>query len=390
MHRSAFLSLLCMALALAVDAPAQEIRLELLVGGLQSPLYVTHAGDGSGRLFVIEQVGRIRIVDENGMLLPGNFLDIRSKILAGGERGLLGLAFHPDYANNGRFFVYYTRTGDGATVVSRFAVSAADPFVADPAETILLTVAQPQTNHNGGHLAFGPDGYLYIALGDGGGGGDDEPGHGTIGNGQSTDTLLGKLLRLDVDAGTPYGIPPDNPFVGQAGLDEIYAYGLRNPWRFSFDRATGRLFCADVGQGAREEIDLIENGGNYGWRRMEGTLCFNPSTNCQTGDLILPIAEYAHSGGRCSITGGYVYRGRAYPALTGLYFYGDYCTGEIWTLKEIGLNLWEPRLMLNSPHSISSFGEDEQGELYVCDLSGGTVMSIVGPEPMGVPAWRAY
>ena len=390
MHRSAFLSLLCMALALAVDAPAQEIRLELLVGGLQSPLYVTHAGDGSGRLFVIEQVGRIRIVDENGMLLPGNFLDIRSKILAGGERGLLGLAFHPDYANNGRFFVYYTRTGDGATVVSRFAVSAADPFVADPAETILLTVAQPQTNHNGGHLAFGPDGYLYIALGDGGGGGDDEPGHGTIGNGQSTDTLLGKLLRLDVDAGTPYGIPPDNPFVGQAGLDEIYAYGLRNPWRFSFDRATGRLFCADVGQGAREEIDLIENGGNYGWRRMEGTLCFNPSTNCQTGDLILPIAEYAHSGGRCSITGGYVYRGRAYPALTGLYFYGDYCTGEIWTLKEIGLNFWEPRLMLNSPHSISSFGEDEQGELYVCDLSGGTVMSIVGPEPMGVPAWRAY
>jgi glucose/arabinose dehydrogenase len=363
---------------LAWDAGAQfGIRLDPVAGGLASPLLVTHAGDGSGRLFVVEQPGRIRII-QNGVLLPGSFLDITSKVAFGGERGLLGLAFHPYYRINGRFYVNYTRAGDGATVLSQFWVSATDPNAANPFEVVLLVIPQPEVHHNGGHLAFGPDRYLYIATGDGGGVGDP---HGMIGNGQNTFALLGKILRINVNR-SPYTVPADNPFALfnlRYGAGEVYAWGFRNPWRFSFDRATGYLFCADVGQAQIEEIDVVFRGGNYGWRYMEGTACYNPPSGCPTAGLQLPIFEYAHtsgSNGRCSITGGYVYRGLGSPTIYGLYFYGDYCSGEIFALQATGAG-WNNYLLLDTALNITSFGEDEAGELYVCN-QGGTIHRIVG------------
>ena len=287
-------SVLSLAYAGSSTAP---VRLQPLATGLESPVYVTHAGDGSGRLFVVEQAGVIRII-RNGRLLARPFLDVRSRVISGGEMGLLSVAFHPQYASNGRFFVNYTANSDSLrTVIAEYRVSDA-PDVAGRAERVLLEIAQPYRNHNGGLNLFGPDGMLYIGMGDGGSGGDPHN------NGQRLDTLLGKLLRLDVNGEAPYGVPRDNPFVGRAGArGEIWAYGLRNPWRFSFDRATGRLFLADVGQNRWEEIDLLEKGGNYGWRLMEGAHCFNPETGCSTTGLILPIAEYGRELG-CSVTGG--------------------------------------------------------------------------------------
>jgi hypothetical protein len=341
------------------------VRLDLVAGGLSSPLYVTHARDGSGRLFIVERGGRIKVL-QPGATAPTVFLDIASQVLAGGERGLLGLAFHPQYPATGRFFVNYTRQPDGDTVIAEYRVSPTDPNVALTGETVLLTVAQPFSNHNGGMVEFGPDGFLYIALGDGGSGND--PGN----RAQNPDELLGKILRIDVNGssgGLPYAIPPDNPFAGPVpGRDEIYALGLRNPFRFAFDRATGALVAADVGQDEREEIDVIVRGGNYGWRVFEGTLCTgNGPGACDPAAFTPPIAEYDHSLGRCSITGGYVYRGALATLPAGAYVFGDFCTGEIFLLQGGAITV-----LLDTTLGISSFGEDAAGEVYVVAL-GGTV-----------------
>jgi glucose/arabinose dehydrogenase len=346
-----------------------------VASGLQSPVYLTGAGDGSGRLFIVEQIGRIRIL-RNGALLPAPFLDIRSLVVSGGERGLLSLAFHPQFKTNGAFVVDYTRASKtpsevGDTVIERFTVTpGAD--VANPATgQSLLVIHQPQANHNGGLVKFGPDGFLYIGMGDGGSSGDSGAGHAPQGNGQSLTTLLGKLLRIDVGASGPYTIPPGNPNLGAGTKREIWAYGLRNPWRFSFDRATRDLYIGDVGQDAWEEIDFqpatFAGGANYGWPLWEAThrYRFGPAP---AGDT-KPVAEYSHAGGQCSVTGGHVYRGARIPALAGFYFFGDYCAGRIWALIKFG-GRWHMTLVRETSYQISSFGEDDSGELYLVDLGG--------------------
>lgn len=345
------------------------LRLQPIVRGLSAPVYLTHAGDGSGRLFIVEQRGRI-LVYKDGALLPRPFLDIQSLVSCCGERGLLSVAFHPRYEENGFFYVNYTDTL-GDTVVARYSVSE-DPDVARTTGVVrLLHIDQPFPNHNGGLIKFGPDGYLYVGMGDGGSGGDPQN------NGQNLRTLLGKILRLDVDGQLPYEIPPTNPFVNQPDRRaEIWAWGLRNPWRFSFDRDTGDLYIADVGQNRWEEVNFqpatSPGGENYGWRIMEGFHCFNPPTNCDQTGLTLPIHEYGHAPGFCggSVTGGYVYRGRQVPELIGTYIFGDYCFGTIWGLKPTGLGLWEHTELLQTDLLISSFGEDESGEVYVVDHRG--------------------
>jgi glucose/arabinose dehydrogenase len=337
-----------------------------IASGFSQPLLVTHAGDGSGRLFVVEQHGMIWVI-ENGMQLAEPFLDIRFEVGSGGnEQGLLGLAFDPNFASNGYFYVNYTGLG-GNTVIARFQVSD-NPNIANPdSEAPMLYVAQPYANHNGGHLEFGPDGYLYIGLGDGGSGGDP------AGNGQSLETHLGKMLRIDVTQGEPYAIPPDNPFANGGGLPEIWAYGLRNPWRFSFDRATGDLYIADVGQGEWEEIDFlpggIAGGSNLGWDYFEGTHPYE-GTPPDGANFIGPVVEYDH-GARCSVTGGYVYRGAALPAWNGVYFYGDFCSGEVMGLYQQADGAWQNEVLWDTSALITSFGLDEAGELYLVDRSGG-------------------
>lgn len=337
----------------------------IVTESLENPLFLTQAGDGSGRLFVVEQSGRIRVL-EGHVLHPVPFLDITKQVLSGGERGLLGLAFHPDYRRNGRFFVNYTRKPDGATVLAEYqkGVTATS---ASQEERILLVVPQPYPNHNGGMVAFGPDGYLYVGLGDGGSKGDPDN------RAQNPEDLLGKILRIDVDRGSPYSIPMDNPFAKEGGRPEIYAIGLRNPWRFSFDIKTGNLWVADVGQYKWEEIDVVTRGRNYGWRVMEGTHCFHPSAECQTTGLSLPLYEYSHEKGRCSIIGGYIYRGQAISSLMGTYVYGDFCSGEIFALQNPsrGQTLNEARMILKTSYQISSFGQDTAGEIYVLDHKGG-------------------
>lgn len=359
-----------------------ELRLSLLpvVDGLRSPLYVTHAGDGSGRLFVLEQQGVIRVL-ENGRLAGTPFLDIRDRVGSrASEQGLLGLAFAPDYALSGHFFVNYTdRRGD--TTVARFSVSG-DRDVADPgSEFAVLKIDQPAGNHNGGMLLFGPDGYLWIGTGDGGNAND------RFGNGQNPGTLLGKMLRLDVtsDRSVPYLIPGDNPWLttdwdGRDVRDEVWAVGLRNPWRYSFDRATGDLWIGDVGQNLFEEVHFVSAGSpgglNFGWPIMEGAHCFPQQADCQRAGLEIPVADYQHGANGCSITGGYVYRGAQFPALRGVYLYSDYCSGRIWGLAPDGAS-WRGAELLASGFNISSFGEDEAGELYVTDLRSGTVYRLV-------------
>lgn len=364
--------------ALAIAAPAlgaiAPIHLRTVVEGLERPVAVVNAGDGRGRLFIVQQSGEIRIFD-GARLMTAPFLDLSPIVSCCGERGLLGLAFHPSYETNGIFYVDYTDLA-GDTRVARYQVST-DPDVADPASgVVLLSIDQPFSNHNGGQLAFGHDGKLWIGAGDGGSGGDPQ------GNAQNGNSLLGKILRIDVDSALPYGIPSDNPFVDDPGVrDEIWALGLRNPWRFSFDRANGDLFIADVGQGSWEEIDFepvtSPGGRNYGWRRMEGAHCYNPSNDCNDGSLTLPILEYSHAEG-CSVTGGYRYRGAEMPDHDGTYFFGDYCSGRIWggTLEETTGN-WARTEVLDSSLSISTFGEDENGELYVADLDG-TLYRVFG------------
>ncbi len=365
--------------AVPLRSGPDHLRVELVTNGLVDPVGITSAGDGSGRLFVNERGGRIMVVDADGSLRAEPFVDLSSRVQAGGERGLLGVAFHPDFERNGRLFVHYSRAGDGATVVSELQASA-DRQTAYPTERVLLTHVQPFANHNGGQLAFGPDGYLYLGLGDGGSSGDP------FGNAQNLDTLLGKILRLDVDSpsktGRSYAIPPDNPYAPQGdapggGLPEIWAFGLRNPWRFSFDRGTGDLYVGDVGQGSWEEIDRqpanSTGGENYGWNAMEGDHCYQQ--DCDPARYVPPIAEYAHELG-CSVTGGYVYRGVAQPDLDGAYVFGDYCSGIVFSLQ-VTENGIASKPVLESGLRITAFGEDEQGELYVTDLEGGGIYRVL-------------
>jgi glucose/arabinose dehydrogenase len=346
-----------------------QIALQSLPFGFRQPLFLTHAGDGSGRQFVVEKGGTIRIV-KGDQVLDTPFLDLSSKVRSSGsEQGLLGLAFHPRYAENGRFFVGYTDSAAGRNTVERYQVSA-DPDQADPSTgVILLAIDDPAPNHNGGMVAFGPDGHLWVGTGDGGASGDRYQ------NAQNRQALLGKMLRLDVDGGEPYAIPADNPYVGDSAyLPEIWAMGIRNPWRYSFDRATGELWIGDVGQNAYEEIDHVPGGSagglNFGWPIMEGTHCFPVGTRCDPGPYVLPVAEYGRDGG-CSVTGGYVYRGTAHPSLQGVYFFGDYCSGRIWSLDQQGDGAWRMTQQLQEAIQISSFGEDEAGEVYVTTFSGG-------------------
>lgn len=354
--------------------PIREPTLIEVADGLAFPVHLTSPA-GDPRLFVVEKSGAIRIV-RDGQVVQTPFLDLRGEVSEGSEQGLLSVAFHPDYASNGRFFVDYTnRAGD--TRVVEYRVSA-DPERADPAPVrTILEVDQPFANHNGGLLVFGPDGMFYIGLGDGGSGGDPQ------GNGQSLGTLLGKILRIDVDAGTPYAIPPDNPFVGQAGArGEIWAFGLRNPWRFSFDRETGELFIADVGQNEIEEVNARpgdEGGVNYGWNVMEGSECFRDD-DCDRTGLALPVVEYDHGDG-CSVTGGFVYRGDALPELQGHYFFSDFCSGFVRSFRMAGGAAIEERNWpeLEPGGSVPSFGEDSGGELYILTREGS--VHRIAPRP---------
>lgn len=376
-------------------APPRIALAALIPGGLNDPLYLTHSRDDSGRLFIVEQRGRIWVI-ENGRRLGRPFLDISSRVAftSLGERGLLGLTFHPQFRVNRRFFVNYTRVPDGATMVAEYRVSN-DPTLAERSERQILVIPQPHDAHNGGMIEFGPDGLLYIAMGDGGPLADPQN------RAQDLNQLLGKLLRIDVDRAQPYEIPADNPFIGK-GRPEIWALGFRNPFRFSFDRQTGELYVGDVGEHRMEEVDLVERGRNYGWSIMEGSLCYKPMTGCRREGLELPLVEYArppehglqpprtssrdpegavtvfhHPQGRstrCAIIGGYVYRGSAIPDLVGTYVFGDLCSGEVF-----GLTGGRVNVLAKGPPGffISSFGEDQVGDIYVVGLQG-SVHRIVG------------
>ena len=356
-----------------IQEPLQKMNVQVAFPSLsyERMVYLTHAGDGSNRLFILLQKGLILIFPNKADVKSAEvFLDIIDRVnSAGNEEGLLGLAFDPNFTSNGYFYVHYTANPPRRSVFSRFSVSVSDPDKADKtSELVLLEVSQPYSNHNGGQITFGPDGYLYIGLGDGGSGGDPH------GNGQSKATLLGKILRIDVSKSSQnerYRIPPDNPFVSTPNAKgEIWAYGLRNPWRFSFDRSTGMLWAADVGQNNYEEVDIMQKGGNYGWNKMEGLHCYPPPViNCNKEGLKLPIAEYNHDEG-CSITGGYVYRGSKFKTLYGAYIYGDYCSGRIWALRYDGSKVTETSQLIDSDLEISSFGEDESGELYILSFDG--------------------
>lgn len=340
-----------------------------IASGLSDPVYLT-APPGDSRIFILEQPGRIRVY-RDGALDPVPFLDISSRVQSGGEQGLLSVAFHPAYATNGYFFVNYTGTG-GATRVERYKVSA-DADRADPdSDLLLLTVPQPFSNHNGGLIKFGPDGMLYIGMGDGGAGGDP------LEHGQNRGTLLGALLRIDVDAGgpNPYGIPPGNPYIGDpSARPEIWAIGLRNPWRFSFDAAEGKLYLADVGQNRREEINVVDAnaaGLNYGWRTMEGSLCFSPLNGCSMAGLVLPVLDYPNPSEGCSVTGGYVYRGAAIPHMRGHYFHGDFCRGSVrsFRLAGDGSVVDQREWSFGTLGNVTSFGVDSAGELYIVVRQG--------------------
>lgn len=364
-------------------SPAGEpegVDLEEIITGLDQPVYLTHAGDGSGRLFIVEQDGRVLVMEDPGAE-PQPYLDLRAKVRARGEQGLLSIAFHPSFAGNGYIFASYTNT-NGDTVIERYTANPAGNGRPDPdSAVVIITVEQPFANHNGGLIKFGPDGYLYMGLGDGGSGGDPQ------GHGQNPDTLLGALLRLDVDAVQSGGslAPPDNPFVNGPGRDELWAIGLRNPWRFSFDRVTGDLYIGDVGQSAREEINFqpagSPGGQNYGWNIYEGTKRF--SNGDAVSDVVWPVAEYETGRDGCAVTGGYVYRGDLLPQLQGVYLYGDYCSGTIWGLIYDG-EQWRNGLIMETDLRISSFGEDEAGELYVIDHNGAVYRLVPGSK--SIPA----
>jgi glucose/arabinose dehydrogenase len=355
------------------------LGLTRLPGTFSSPVFVANAGDGSGRLFIVEQGGRIKILDA-GTVLATPFLDIHTKVSCCGEQGLLGLAFHPQYASNGRFFVYYTDAA-GTIVVAEYHRNPSDANRALTTETTVLRIGHPSfTNHNGGMLAFGRDGTLYIGTGDGGSGGD--PGN----HAQRLTYALGKVLRININhwaSGLHYSNPPSNPYVGRSGDDRVWAYGLRNPWRFTFDRANGDLWIGDVGQDRYEEIDRATRASglgrarNYGWKVLEGRACYSPPSGCSTSGKTSPIAVYTHSNG-CAVVGGYVARGAKYPAMIGAYLFSDYCSGKIWALKANGASSQAPQLITSSGLMVSAFGEGENGTLYVADLAGGGIYELVG------------
>ncbi|MCH7721226.1 MAG: PQQ-dependent sugar dehydrogenase [Planctomycetes bacterium] len=378
----------CGLRTMAGSTPLTTVR---VASGVNAPVLVTHAPGDFERVFIVSQGGDIWIL-KDGVVLPTPFLDVDPISIFSDERGLLGMAFHPDYANNGYFYINYTNNSSDTTI-ARYQVSAGNPDVANPGSAeILLVVDQPFTNHNAGWIDFSPnDGYLYISFGDGGSAND--PGN----RAQDGLELLGKMLRIDVDGSLPYEIPPDNPFVGDPGFhDEIWAYGLRNPWRNSFDRETGQLYMGDVGQFVREEVNIqpgdSTGGENYGWRCMEGLNCTGLSgCTCNDPDLTLPRYDYTHSGGNCAIVGGYVYRGCAVPDLAGTYFFADHCSDDIWSFRFVGGHVSEflDRTSELDPSvgsitSPSSFGEDAYGEIYICDLFGDEVFKIIpdteGPE----------
>jgi len=361
-------------------APAQppvlKLSLTKIAGGFTSPVGMASPRDGTGRIFVIEQGGKVRII-KNNTVLDRPFISISEKVdglnIAYSEKGLLGIAFHPEYRTNRRFYLYYSAPYKGSgydhkSILAEYRASESNPDEAEQGEKIILEILQPESNHNGGCIEFGKDGFFYIGLGDGGGAGDR---HGDTGNSQNLNTLLGKILRIDVDNADPYSIPPDNPFVNHPGAKpEIWAYGLRNPWRFSFDRVTGRLFCGDVGQDQYEEINIIEKGKNYGWRIMEGNHCFNPPSGCNTTGLTPPVDEYSHKEG-ISICGGYMYRGMHYPSLHGYYLFGDW-SGKMFYLRQQPDYSWlRGEIHVDGKNhndigaKINSMGEDESGDVYV-------------------------
>ncbi len=364
------LSLLLVCLSTA-PCPGQgkdsfPYRVEKVAGGFKHPVHLTHAGDGSGRVFVVEQQGYIQLLEKDR---PGTiFLDIRKRVITEGEMGLLSVAFHPGFKENHRLFVNYTnspRRGSLDTVVSELEAVRGNLIANPRSEKEVLRVKQPYANHNGGQILFGPDGMLYVGMGDGGSGNDPH------GHGQSLSTLLGAVLRLNVDGkGRKSLIPADNPFVDKPGArPEIWAYGLRNPWRITVDRATGQMWTGDVGQNLWEEIDILEKGKNYGWNIMEGNHCFRPKENCITHGLTMPVKDYGRKQG-ISVTGGFVYRGKALPGLAGTYIYGDFGSGAIWSLRMEGGKRTEDRQIARTRLRISSFGEDENGELYICSHTG--------------------
>ena len=362
--------------AVAAAPTSATIKLTTIASGLSKPVFITSARDGTGRTFIVEQGGRI-LVRKSGSVLATPLLDISGSVSKGGEQGLLGLAFHPSFKTNRKFYVNYTN-GSGNTVIREYRTSTSNPDrVESGSGRTVLWIDQPYANHNGGMLAFGPDGYLYIATGDGGSAGD--PGN----RAQSIDSLLGKILRINVNGSTStrgYLNPSSNPYVGRSGRNEIWQRGLRNPWRFSFDRKTGSMWIGDVGQYRYEEVNRAiktstgaGRGVNWGWRVMEGRTCYRPSSGCNTSGKKLPLYVYSHSSnGRCAVTGGYVYRGSAIPALVGYYVFGDYCSGEIFAVKA-GSSYPASKITLRGAGSgrlISSFGESASGELYVVDLNG--------------------
>ena len=358
------------------DFDPSRLEMNLVASGINQPLAITHAGDGSGRIFIVERAGRILVLSA-GSLSSTPFLDIRSIVnSSASERGLLALTFHPQYETNGHFYTVHTNAS-GSLVLSRFTVSPANSSQASPSSRIeLLVIPHPTyTNHNGSTLAFGQDGYLYWSTGDGGGGGDP------FNNAQNLNSLLGKILRLDVNSALPYAIPPTNPFYDDPSSSirkEIWAYGLRNPWRISFDRLTQDLYIGDVGQGSREEINVQPSnspgGENYGWDIMEGSICYNAAT-CNQNNKVLPVTEYTHSVG-CSVTGGYVYRGSSYPSLVGHYLYADFCEGKFFHLYRSDVSGWISSQLIDTAYGVSTFGEDEDGELYFADYFQGTVYQI--------------
>lgn len=347
---------------------SQSFVLEEFATGLSNPVEITNANDS--RLFVVQQNGIIKIIQPNGTINAADFLNISSKITFGGERGLLGLAFHPQYATNGYFFVYYNNTA-GNIVVARYSVSSTNPNIANAAsEKTILNIPKPFDNHNGGSIHFAPDGNLWIVTGDGGSGGDPNN------NGQNKNSLLGKMLRIDVNSTAAYNIPAGNPFVGVDGADEVWSYGLRNAWKFSFDLTTGNALIADVGQGAIEEINkmpIATTALNYGWRCYEGNNAYNTSGCAASSTMTFPVAVYDHSGGKCSITGGYVYRGTASPSLQGKYFFADYCSQQIGTLDTNNVITWSSAF---SGNNFSTFGEDNLKELYVAAVNNGKIYKI--------------
>ena len=359
-------------LIIAFTGTSQTIGITIFATGFSNPVEIAHP-IGDSRLFVVEQGGAIKILNADGTVNPTNFLTLTTATIStGGERGLLGMAFHPDYAKNRYFYVNYTNTS-GNTVIARYSANTANPNIANTNGTILLTVKQPYANHNGGSIKFGPDGYLYIGMGDGGSGGDPEN------RAQNINENLGKMLRIDVDSASPYSNPSTNPYVGIAGNDEIWAIGLRNPWKFSFNRLNGDLWIADVGQNQIEEINKISSpltpGLNFGWRCYEGNSVYTSGCALAKAKYTLPIAQYTHDGGACSVTGGYVYTGTDYPNFTGKYFFADYCLNRIGTVNANGKIVYSAKF--RGSNNFSTFGEDSNGELYIASLSNGIIYKIV-------------